>query len=84
MSEFAGIKVENADKMSELERLRAAFFYITNQSIEHIQNDQELAKAMADEEKVKLYHIQISMFRHAQSIFETAQNYAVEERWRNE
>lgn len=81
MERFAGIKVENAAEMSEIERLEAAFTYITDISIKHVQNDLELAKAMNDEEKKKLYHIQISMFRHAQSIFSVSKNYATDKQW---
>ncbi|MEM7330866.1 MAG: hypothetical protein AAF490_02155 [Chloroflexota bacterium] len=84
MDEFAGIKVENAAVMTEMERLEAAFLYITNYSIEQIEKEFEVAKAMDDKDKVKLFHIQMGMFKHAQGIFAAAKNYATNERWNNE
>lgn len=83
MSRFPFIQVENAAGMSEMERLEAAFKFITNTSIQNIQNDLEAAKAMSDEDSKKTYHIQIGMFRHAQSIFAVAKNYATDESWNN-
>lgn len=83
MSRFPFIKVENADSMGEIERLEAAFTYITNLSIENIKNELEAAKAMGDEDSKKTYHIQIGMFQHAQSIFATAKNFATDESWNN-
>ena len=84
MDEFAGIKVENAGAMNEMERLEAAFLYITNYSIENIEKELEVAKAMDDKDKVKLFHIQIGMFKHVQGIFEASKNFATHERWNNE
>lgn len=84
MDEFAGIKVENAGALNEMERLEAAFLYITNYSIESIEKELEVAKAIDDKDKVKLFHIQIGMFKHAQGIFGASKNFATHERWNNE
>ncbi|MCA9946472.1 MAG: hypothetical protein KC449_23485 [Anaerolineales bacterium] len=79
-----GLPIENAELMSEMERLEAAFMKITDVSIGHIKNDLEAARAMGNEEAKKVYHIQISMFQHAQSIFAVAKRFATDRYWQNE
>lgn len=77
MRQLNGVVVEHADTMSDLERLETAFFLITNQAVSNLENELEIAKAMSDAEAKKLYHIQIGMFKHAQSIFDTAKKWAL-------
>lgn len=84
MRTVPGVEIKNPEKMSEVERLRAAFMGITNKSLLHIENDLELARAAADHEQKKVFQIQLGMFRHAQSIFEVAMNFATDESWQDE
>lgn len=83
MERFDDMQIENAESMSEMERLEAMFKKITNSAIQHLQNDLAVAQAMGDEDAKKVYHIQISMFRHAQGIFHVARRYATDKRWKD-
>ena len=76
MQKIAGINIENPEAMSELERLEAAYEQITNTAIRHLENDLQVATAMKDDDTRRLYQIQISMYRHNQSIFNTAKKFA--------
>ncbi len=76
MQQPAGINIENAETMSELERLEAAYVQITNTAISQLENDLQLATAMQDEDQRKLFHIQIGMYRHNQEIFDLAKKFA--------
>ena len=84
MKRINGVEIENAEQMTEVERLRACFEHITNTAIGNLQNDLEVAKAMGDKDNKKLYHIQIGMFKHAQSIFQLSLDYATDKGWHNE
>lgn len=84
MDNFAGIQIEDAVDMSEFERLEAAFKQITNKSIQHIEADLEVARAMDDQDKIKVFQVQLGMYRHAQTIFAVAKNYATHKRWQND
>ena len=77
-------EIENAASMSEVDRLEAFFKRTTNKAIANCQEQLEVARAMGDEEAKKVLHIQISLFRSAQSILHTAKLYATDVRWQNE
>ena len=81
---ISDIEIENAASMSEVERLEALFKKVTDKAIENYQKELEVAQALGDEEAKKLFHIQISMFRHAQSILHFARQYATDARWQHE
>lgn len=78
------IEIKDASSMSEMERLEAMFKQITNKAIDNYQKELEMARAMGDEEAKRLLHIQISIFRHLQSIFSFSKQYATDARWRND
>lgn len=84
MRTVPGVHIENPEAMSEVERLRAAFMGITNTALSHIEKELEVARATADHEQKKVFQIQLGMFRHAQSIFDVAMNFATDEHWQNE
>ncbi len=84
MKEKNPIQLENAASMSEIERLEAMFFNITNTAIQNLENNLAVAEAMGDQANKKVYHIQIGMFRHAQSIFQFSKQYASDKRWKND
>lgn len=81
MEQMNNVEVENASSMTEIERLEAMFKQITNKAIDNYQKELEVAQAMGDEEAQKLLHIQISMFRHLQAIFNFCKRYAIDARW---
>lgn len=83
MDDLNTIQLEQAASMSEPERLEAMFMKITNTAIQQLENDLAVAQALGDEEAKKLYHIQIGMHRHAQSIFQFAKQFASDRRWTN-
>lgn len=77
MRKLNGVEIEGADEMTDIERLEAAFKHITNSAISNLQNELEVAGAMRDADAKKLFHVQIGMFRHAQSIFDTSRDWAL-------
>lgn len=79
MQKITGINIDNAMELSELERLEAAYAQITNTAIKQLENDLQIATAMKDEERRRLYHVQISMYKHNQSIFNLAKKFATGE-----
>ena len=45
---------------------------MTNAAITNIEKELEVARVTNDHEQKKLFHIQISMFKHAQHMFDMA------------
>jgi aspartyl/asparaginyl-tRNA synthetase len=84
MEQMNNVEIKDGSAMSEMERLEAMFKQITNKAIDNYQKELEVAQAMGDEEAKKLYHIQISMFQHLQSIFNFSKRYATDVRWQND
>jgi hypothetical protein len=72
MKNERGLTVEQIEKMSEVERVAAAFMNMTNSAIANLQKELEVANAIGDQEQKKRFNIQISMYQHAQSIFDMA------------
>ena len=63
------VPIDNADAMSNAERLETAFNKIADASIEQIKGKIEAAKVTQDKESQKLSQIQMSMFQHGKEIF---------------
>lgn len=84
MEGMNNVQVENAAGLSEIERLEAMFKQITNQAIQNLEQELEVARAMGDEGAKRVHQIQIGMFRHSQSIFDFARKYARDKRWEND
>jgi aspartyl/asparaginyl-tRNA synthetase len=84
MEQIDNLEIKDASSMSEMERLEAMFKLITHKAIDNYQKELEVAQAMGDEDAKRLLHIQISMFRHLQSIFGFSKRYATDARWQND
>lgn len=84
MEEINPIQIENAASMSELERLEALFMKITNTAIQQLEDDLTVARALGDDHTKRHSHVQIGMYRHAQSIFHFAKRFATHQRWNHE
>ena len=84
MEEIKNIQIENAASMSELERLEALFMKITDTAIQQLEADLTVARVLGDDDTKRHYHVQIGMYRHAQSIFHFAKRFAIHQRWNNE
>jgi hypothetical protein len=56
--------------LAEIDRLKEAFWWTTNQFIERAQQEIELARAMKDREALVKEQIKLGVMKHAQGIFQ--------------
>ncbi len=84
MEKFPEVEIKDDADMTELERLAAMFIGITNKAISNMENELIVLKATGDKNEIKTKHIQISMYKHAQSIFGFSKQWATDGRWDSE
>lgn len=84
MDPTAIIPLEDGRAMSETERLEALFMRLTEAAVHNLEKELVVSAAAGDADAEKLHHVQISMYRHTQSIFRFARQLAADRRWNHE